>query len=50
LLGNFALNFYAYFWGPEQPFSRANFQKDSLVVEEVLPNSAGDRAGIRAGD
>jgi hypothetical protein len=50
LLGNFALNIYVYFWGPEQPFSRINFQKEALVVEEVLPNSAGDRAGIQAGD
>ncbi|MGH9575853.1 MAG: PDZ domain-containing protein, partial [Terriglobales bacterium] len=50
LLGNFALNIYVYFWGPEGPFSRFNFQREALVVEEVLPNSAGDRAGIQAGD
>lgn len=50
LLGNFALNIYVYFWGPEQPFNRINFQREALVVEEVLPNSAGDQAGIQAGD
>lgn len=50
LLGNFALNIYVYFWGPEGPVSAYNFQKEALVVEEVLPNSAGDRAGIQAGD
>lgn len=50
LLGNFALNIYAYFAGPEAPFSNYTFQREALVVEEVLPNSAGDRAGIQAGD
>jgi len=50
LLGNFALNIYAYFWGPEEPFSKYTFQGKALVVEEVLPNSAGGRAGLQAGD
>ena len=50
LLGNFALSIYLYFWGPEPPFSRFNFKKEALVVEEILPNSAGDRAGIQVGD
>jgi hypothetical protein len=50
LLGNFALSIYLYFWGPEPPFSRFNFEKEALVVEEILPNSAGDRAGIQVGD
>jgi tRNA A-37 threonylcarbamoyl transferase component Bud32 len=50
LLGNFALNIYVYFWGPEPPFSRFNFKREALVVEEVLPNSAADRASIQAGD
>ncbi len=50
LLGNFALNIYVYLWGPEQPFNQYNFAREALVVEEVLPNSAGDRAGIQAGD
>ncbi len=50
LLGNFALNIYVYLLGPAPPFSRYNFVKDALVVEEVLPNSAGDRAGIQVGD
>src|SRR5437667_3203002 len=50
LLGNFALNVYVYLWGPEPPFSHANFASDALVVEEVLPNSPGDQAGIQVGD
>ncbi len=50
LLGNFALNVHLYLWGPESPFSRYNFAREALVVEEVLPNSAGDRAGIQVGD
>ncbi len=50
LLGNFGLSIYLYFWGPEPPFSRFNFQREALVVEEVLPNSAGNRAGIQLGD
>lgn len=50
LFGHFALNIYVYLWGPEQPFSQYNFAREALVVEEVLPNSAGDRAGIQAGD
>lgn len=50
LLGNFALVIYVYFWGPEPPFGRFNFTRGALVVEEVLPNSAGTRAGIQVGD
>ncbi len=50
LLGSFALSIYVYFWGPEPPFSKFNFKREALVVEEVLPNSAGDRAGIQVGD
>jgi len=50
LLGNFALSIYLYLWGPEPPFSQLNFKREALVVEEVLPNSAGDRAGIQVGD
>lgn len=50
LLGNFALSIYLYFWGPEPPFRLFNFEREALVVEEVLPNSAGDRAGVQAGD
>ncbi|HLO06924.1 MAG TPA: protein kinase [Terriglobales bacterium] len=50
LLGNFALNVYVYLWGPEPPFSQYNFARTALVVEEVLPNSAGDRAGLQVGD
>jgi eukaryotic-like serine/threonine-protein kinase len=50
LLGNFALNVYSYLWGPESPFSQYNFARAALVIEEVLPNSAGDRAGIQVGD
>lgn len=50
LLGNFALNIYIYFRGPEPPFSVYNFQRKALVAEEVLPSSAGDRAGILVGD
>ena len=50
LLGNFALNVYVYLWGPEPPFSQYNFARAALVVEEVPPNSAGDRAGLQAGD
>ena len=50
LLGNFALNIYVYLWGPEPPFSQYNFAREALVVEEVLPNSAGDQAGIQVGD
>jgi serine/threonine-protein kinase len=50
LLGNFGLSIYLSFWGPEPPFGRLNFQREALVVEEVLSNSAGDRAGIQVGD
>ena len=50
LLGNFALNICVYLWGPEPPFSRYNFAREALVVEEVLPNSPGDQAGIKVGD
>ncbi len=50
LLGNFALNIYVYFGGPEGPFNNYTFQREALLVEEVLPDSAGDRAGIQAGD
>jgi len=50
LLGNFALNIYAYLRGPEPPFSQYTFARDALVVEEVLSNSAADRAGIQASD
>lgn len=50
LLGNFALNIYSYLKGPEPPFSQYIFANDALVVEEVLPNSAADRAGIQALD
>jgi len=50
LLGNFALSIYLYFWGPEPPFGKFNFKRQALVVEEVLPDSAGDRAGIQVGD
>src|SRR5207245_10382927 len=50
LLGNFALNVYVYLWGPEPPFSRYNFAREALVVEEVRPNSAADQAGIQIGD
>jgi hypothetical protein len=50
LLGSFALSIYLYFWGPEPPFGKFNFKREALVVEEVLPNSAGDRAGIQVGD
>ena len=50
LLGNFALNVYVYLWGPEPPFSRYNFAREALVVEEVRPNSAADQAGIQVGD
>jgi hypothetical protein len=50
LLGNFGLGLYLSFWGPEPPFSRLNFNRQALVVEEVLSDSAGDRAGIQVGD
>ena len=50
LLGNFALNVYVYLWGPEPPFSRYNFAREALVVEEVRPTSAADQAGIQVGD
>ena len=50
LLGNFFLNIYSSLWGPERPFSQYNFARDALVVEEVLPNSSGDQAGIQVGD
>ena len=50
LLGNFALNIYSYLRGPEPPFGQYTFARDALVVEEVLPNSAADRAGIKALD
>jgi C-terminal processing protease CtpA/Prc len=50
LLGSFSLNTYAYFWGPEPPFSQFNFARNALVVEELRPNSAGDQAGIQVGD
>jgi len=50
LLGNFALSIYLSFRGPERPFGLFNFEKEALVVEEVLPDSAGDRAGIQVGD
>jgi len=50
LLGNFGLTIYLYFWGPEPPFSKYNFKREALVVEEVFPNSAGDRAGMQVGD
>jgi len=50
LLGNFALNIYSYLRGPEPPFSQYTFANDAMVVEEVLPNSAADRAGIQALD
>jgi tRNA A-37 threonylcarbamoyl transferase component Bud32 len=50
LLGNFALNIDAYLRGPEPPFSRYNFARGALVVEEVLPNSAGEQAGMQVGD
>ncbi len=50
LLGNFALNVYVYLGGPEPPFSQYTFARAALVVEEVLPNSAGDRAGLQVGD
>jgi tRNA A-37 threonylcarbamoyl transferase component Bud32 len=50
LFGNFSLNVYVYLRGPEPPFSRYNFVKEALVVEELLPNSAGDQAGIQVGD
>ena len=50
LFGNFSLNIYIYCWGPEPPFSRYNFAREALVVEELLPNSAGDQAGIQVGD
>jgi S1-C subfamily serine protease len=50
LLGHSALSVYLYFRGPEPPFSQLNFEREALVVEEVLPNSAGDRAGLQAGD
>ena len=43
LLGNFALNVCVYLLGPEPPFSRYNFAREALVVEEVLPNSPGGR-------
>jgi tRNA A-37 threonylcarbamoyl transferase component Bud32 len=50
LLGNYALNVYVYVWGPEPPFSQYNFAREALVVEEVLPNSPGDQAGIQVGE
>ena len=50
LLGNFVLNIFVYFAGPEPPFSLYTFAKEALVVEEVLPDSAAARAGIEAGD
>lgn len=50
LLGHSALSIYLYFWGPEPPFNKLNFRSEALVVEEVLPNSAGDRAGMQVGD
>jgi len=50
LLGNFGLSIYLSFWGPEPPFDKLNFKSQALVVEEVVPNSAGDRAGIQSGD
>jgi membrane-associated protease RseP (regulator of RpoE activity) len=50
LLGNFFLNIYGSLWGPERPFSQYNFAREALVVEEVLPNSSGDQAGIQVGD
>ncbi len=50
LLGNFAMNIYSYLRGPEPPFSQYTFARDALVVEDVLPNSAADRAGIQALD
>jgi eukaryotic-like serine/threonine-protein kinase len=50
LLGNSALTVYLYFWGPEPPFEQLNFERQAMVVEEVSPNSAGDRAGIQVGD
>ena len=50
LLGNFALNVCVYLLGPEPPFSRYNFAREALVVEEVLPNSPGGQAGIEGGD
>jgi len=50
LLGHSALSVYLYFRGPEPPFSQINFEREALVVEEVLPSSAGDRAGLQAGD
>lgn len=50
LVGNFALNIYVYFWGPEPPFNLSNFKREALVVEEVLPNSAADRAALHVGD
>ena len=36
LFGNFSLNIYVYCWGPEPPFSRYNFAREALVVEELL--------------
>ncbi len=50
LLGNFSLNIYVFFWGPEPPFSQFNFARKALVVEDLRPNSAGDQAGIQVGD
>ena len=50
LLGNFVLNICIFLWGAEPPFGAVNFAKEALVVEEVLPNSAGGQAGIQVGD
>ncbi len=50
LLGNTVLSIYLYSWGPEPPLHRFNFKRDALVVEDLLPSSAGDRAGIQVGD
>jgi eukaryotic-like serine/threonine-protein kinase len=48
-LGFFGLQVYAYVWGTED-IGFTPYSLDSMIMQEVSPNGAGARAGLRAGD
>src|SRR3989442_576964 len=48
--GYFALIVYVDFWGPTRVGIEAEYRDGRMVLRDVLPNSAGARAGLRPDD
>lgn len=49
-LGYFALQVYTYIWGTEEVGFRRDYSTGSVIVKQVSPGGAGERAGLHAGD